>query len=448
MSSTLAEELNDEIGRNNPHVLDMLSDFGKKLYYPKGILTQTAEAKEKATRYNATIGIVKENGKALHLPAVLKHFSGMEPDEIFPYAPTFGKAELRSRWKEKLIKDNPSLSGKGFSNPIVTSGITHGISLAADLFVNPGDVVLLPDKLWGNYVMIFGIRYGAEILKYSLLDDFDGGFGIADFRQKLLSCTPKGKVVVLLNFPNNPTGYSVTRKEAEAIKSTCTEAADMGCNVVVICDDSYYGLFYEEDVCVESLSALLADHDECILTVKLDGATKEDFVWGFRTGFITFSTVSEDAALYNALEQKCAGAIRGGISNCSHPSQSILLKAMQDPDYKSEKKRAFSVLRSRMTEVKRVLGQDRFKKAWKPYPFNSGYFMCLKLKNINAETFRIRLLKEYSVGVVSTSDTDIRVAFSCIEESQIEDLFNIMFQCASAMETDTENDESNKYPIT
>lgn len=46
----------------------------------------------------------------------------------------------------------------------------------------------------------------------------------------------------------------------------------------------------------------LANIHPRVLTVKIDGATKEEFVWGFRVGFITFA--HEDAAVLHALEQK------------------------------------------------------------------------------------------------------------------------------------------------
>ena len=44
----LAAELNEVIERENPHVYAMLSELGKRLFFPKGILAQSAEAKEKA----------------------------------------------------------------------------------------------------------------------------------------------------------------------------------------------------------------------------------------------------------------------------------------------------------------------------------------------------------------------------------------------------------------
>ena len=63
------------------------------------------------------------------------------------------------------------------------------------------------------------------------------------------------------------------------------------------------------------------------------------------------------------------------------------------------------------------------------YPFNSGYFMCVKLKgDVDAEDLRVHLLDKYGVGVISSSATDIRVAFSCLEEGQIEEVFELLLQ--------------------
>ena len=61
------------------------------------------------------------------------------------------------KWKDLLIDKNPSLEANYASVPIVTSGITHGLSIVADMFVERGDLVLLPEMYWGNYNMIFGV---------------------------------------------------------------------------------------------------------------------------------------------------------------------------------------------------------------------------------------------------------------------------------------------------
>ncbi len=63
----LAQELNQIILKENPYLMEMMSSVGKHLYFPKGILSQGAEAKEKAHKANATIGIATEN----HIPVPL-----------------------------------------------------------------------------------------------------------------------------------------------------------------------------------------------------------------------------------------------------------------------------------------------------------------------------------------------------------------------------------------
>lgn len=422
----LAAELNEAIRSAAPPVHEMLSDLGRELYFPKGILSQSAEAKQKAKRCNATIGIAKENGEAMHLPSIMKQFSSRMPDELLPYAPATGKPELRTRWRK-----NPSLDGKAISLPVVTSGVTHGLSLAADLFVDPGDAVLVPDKVWGNYNMIFGVRHGTEMLKYRFFSD-SSGFNVEGFRRALAERADRQKLVVLLNFPNNPTGYSITEQEARAICDALAEAAEDGCNVVVLCDDAYFGLFYGDECMKESIFARLAGLHERILAVKLDGATKEDFVWGLRVGFITFAARSGDG-LYGALEKKAGGAIRGNISNCSHASQSIVFRAMSEGSYEDEKRQKYEVLKARAAKVKEVLAQKRYSSMWTPYPFNAGYFMCLKLKEVDAEEFRVRLLNDYGIGLIAIGGADIRVAFSCVEEPEVPELFELMYKCAQEM---------------
>jgi 2-keto-3-deoxy-L-rhamnonate aldolase RhmA len=54
--------------------------------------------------------------------------------------------------------------------------------------------------------------------------------------------------------------------------------------------------------------------------------------------------------------------------------------------------------------------------------------MCLKLLTADAEAVRKRLLEAYGVGTIALGPTDLRVAFSCIEESQLEDLFDRIHQ--------------------
>jgi aspartate/methionine/tyrosine aminotransferase len=425
----LATELNELLTQHSPHVLEMLSDLGKNLFFPKGILTQSAEAKEKAHKFNATIGIATEKGGPMFLQCIQDKLSAFDPKDIFPYAPPAGKPELRALWREKMLRENPSQVGRHFSNPIVTNALTHGLSIVADMFVNEGDHLILPDMLWGNYNLTFGTCSGATMKRFNTFTA-SGGFDVDAFKAALKStAAEKGKAVVLLNFPNNPSGYTPTVAEGDALVAAIKDAAEAGCNVVAITDDAYFGLFYEDSL-KESLFGKLANIHPRILAIKLDGATKEEFVWGFRTGFITFADGNsyENAPVMTALEKKAMGIIRARISNCPHPSQTFAIEALRSPKFLEQKEEKFHILQGRALKTKEVLNSGRFDDAWDYYPFNSGYFMCLKLKTVDAEKLRVHLLDAYGVGAISIGKTDLRIAFSCIEEKDIPELFDIIYK--------------------
>jgi aspartate/methionine/tyrosine aminotransferase len=414
-----------------PAVMRVLSQLGKELYYPKGILTQSAEAKAKASRYDATIGEARECKHSMGLAAITRHLVDIDPDEVLPYAPSAGRADLRGLWQKEIREKNPSLADMPISLPVVTNGITHGLSTIADMFVDQGDLILAPDKLWGNYLLVFGVKRGARFERYPLLD-ISSGFDVEGFRRVVKENAGMGKLIVLLNFPNNPTGYSITEPEADAIRDVLVSVAEAGCDVVAICDDAYFGLFYGDEVMRESIFTRLAGAHPSLLAIKLDGASKEDFAWGLRVAFVTYGTPGGTAA-YEALEKKTAGCIRGTISNSSNLSQELVVRAMRDPDYYAQKAERFAILESRAAKVQEVLANPRFDAAWKLYPFNGGYFLCLRLNGLDAEAYRVRLLDDYGIGVIATSDTDIRVALSCVDEADFDDLFDSMLQCALEM---------------
>ena len=132
--------------------------------------------------------------------------------------------------------------------------------------------------------------------------------------------------------------------------------------------------------------------------------------------------------VYEALEKKTAGCVRGNVSNCSHLGQTIVLKSMKDPRYQAEKQEKFETMKARANRVKDVLKNEKYKDAWDVYPFNSGYFMCIRLKNVNAETLRVHLLDKYGVGLIALGDHDLRVAFSCLDLDDVEVLFDTVLQ--------------------
>jgi aspartate/methionine/tyrosine aminotransferase len=425
----LASELNEKLAKNAPEVFAMLSDYGRRAYFPKGILTQSAEAKAKAHRFNATIGIATEGGGPMYLDSIQQRVPGLEPKDIYPYAPPAGRPGLRDAWRKKLLAENPSLADKTFGEPVTTSAITHGISVTAELFVDPGDVLLLPDKLWGNYRLCFENHFGAKIETFPF---FEGqGFNVAGFGEALeRNAQGRDKLIVLLNFPNNPTGYMPTPAEGEEIVKALRAQAERGTKLVVLTDDAYFGLFFHlgGDSMTESLFGLLTNLHPNILAVKLDGATKELFVWGLRCGFLTFGPGQSQGAeaVCEVLDAKVRGLIRAGVSNVAHLSQSLIQFALEAPEVDAERQAKADMLCARASRVYEISHQPRFKESWDVYPFNSGYFMLIEVKGVEAERLRVHLLDQHGVGLIATGKHDLRVAFSCLEVDDVEPLFEIV----------------------
>lgn len=427
--NTLAVELNKTL--EETVIFRLLSDFGKRFYFPKGIVSQSAEARKYATRFNATIGMATLGGKPMHLNSLKELIPDLPPEQIFSYAPTPGNRQLRELWLDDMIRKNPSLAGQNTSLPLVVSGLTHGISVLADLFAGPGDCVLVPDMFWGNYRLIFEERNRASISTFPFYNP-QAGLNIEGLKDAL-NRIAGGKVILMLNFPNNPTGYSPTEWEARALVQLLKEQARKGLNILCVSDDAYFGLFYEKETHKESLFASLASLHENILAVKVDGATKEELAWGFRVGFLTFASPNIKTVEYDALDRKVMGAVRASISNSNNLTQNLLLRAMQSPDHREEKKAALAILKERYLKVKEITERLSSGSKLEPLPFNSGYFMTFRFGGSSTEKLRKKLLMEQGIGTISIQDKYLRVAYSSVDLHHLEELFEIIFKTAEEL---------------
>ena len=422
-----ATELNEHIRAASPALFAILSELGKRIYLPKGILSQTAEANAQAHRFNATRAIALENGEMMHLPGSRALVPNPSLENVFGYAPVLGQPELRQKWKAHLRETNPALAQATFSLPIVTNGMTQGLSLLAELFVDSGDTLVLPDKIWGNYRLIFETKAQAKVETYPFYDA-ERRFNTAGFRETLIEINAlcnrarsAGKILILLNFPHNPTGYAITRAEAQEIVNAIVECADVDNHLLVMLDDAYAGFWYDDAVMHESLFCMLTGCHPNVVPVKIDGATKEEYAWGMRVGFLTFAF--DDAAM-QPLEQKISGLIRANTSGAAQIAQTLILAAMNAPDYAEQKRRNYETLKARAMKVKQVASDARYAELWEVYPSHAGYFTCLRLKKSgNAEAVRQRLLAEHGIGTIALGKSELRIAYSCLEVSEVEEMF-------------------------
>lgn len=428
MINPLAQELNDALKGTTPG--ELLSDVGTRLYFPKGIIAQSAEAKKLGKTANGTIGTTVVEGKPIMLPSIKKYVPGLTSSELVGYAPTAGNPDLRAMWKESIIRKNPLLKDKKFSLPVIVPGLTAGISYLADLFLDETKPLVAADPSWDNYVLIAEARRNAKFVQFKMFKD--GKFNIEGLKETMQKQAESGSVRILLNFPQNPSGYSPTSGEAKQLVSIVKEIAEKGAKVMVWCDDAYFGLNYEDNIEKQSLFAYLCDLHENVLAAKIDGPTKEDFAWGFRTGFITFGCKGLSDAQYEALVKKLMAAIRSSVSCAATPSQSLILKAASDGKLEEEKAEFRKILERRYKLVRDFVSTHE-SKFIKPLPFNSGYFMSFDTMSIDAEKLRQKLLNDRGIGTISIDVKTLRVAFSSLDEEKINIVYQAIYDIADEL---------------
>ncbi|GHT78782.1 hypothetical protein FACS1894130_05990 [Spirochaetia bacterium] len=427
----LAEELNSVLtgtiaGR-------LLSRLGRRIYFPKGIVAQSEEAKLKAHTANATIGMAYDKGKPLMMSAIADNLPHLSAAESVAYAPTAGVESVRQAWKEQLLKKNPSIKEEHLSLPIVVPGITAGISYTADLFLDEGQCIISSGPCWDNYGLIFEDCREGKLTKVPF---FAAGPGLdmEGISAALKQAAKTGIVRIILNFPNNPSGYSPTRLEEDALVALIGEIACGGADVLVICDDAYFGLFYEDDIIQESMFGRLVNLHERVLAIKLDGPTKEDYAWGFRMAFVTFGSKGLEQEHCDALVKKYMGIIRSSVSCANTPAQYLMLKTIEDPRTAGEKERYFNLLQGRYRAVKKFIAAHPKHPVLTPLPFNSGYFMSFRCEDVEAETIRRELLSRYGIGTIALEKKYLRVTFAAVPEEQIPEIYETIYQAASELQ--------------
>jgi aminotransferase len=153
---------------------------------------------------------------------------------------------------------------------LVTVGVSEALDLALRAIINPGDEILYHEPCYVSYSPSVTLCHGQPVAVPCLAAD-----GFALTAQAIEKCvTPRSKVL-LLNFPTNPTGGTLTRAELEQIAAVVRRH-----NLLVITDEIYAELTFEgEHVSIASLPGMAER------TVFLHGFSKAFAMTGFRIGY-------------------------------------------------------------------------------------------------------------------------------------------------------------------
>jgi aspartate/methionine/tyrosine aminotransferase len=333
-------------------------------------------------------------------------------------SPPAGWPELRRLWRERqrrgVAEAVPS------SLPLVTAGLSHGLSLVADLFAGPGTAVAVPEPFWGSYRQTFAVRNGGRLLTAPAYRDgrFDpGAIGRA------LAALPAGEpAVALINLPSNPGGYAPPAAERRRLLASLLAEADRR-PMAVVCDDAYAGLVYDPEVPRRSLFWDLAGAHPNLAAIKVDGATKEVCFFGGRVGFLTFGA-EPGSPVAQALERKVEALVGCGIGAPASASQAVLLAALRDASLESQ------------VEAVRLLLEERYRALWQAlaaadpervesFPFNAGCFALVEVParlGIGAAEVRRHLLARCGTGVVSIAPRYLRIAHCSVDAGALPEL--------------------------
>lgn len=165
---------------------------------------------------------------------------------------------------------------------IVTVGASEGIDLALRTLVSRGDGVLIPDPSYVSYAPNVAIVGGA--VKPIPLDKSDG-FKLTP--EKLDRAADKTCKVLVLPYPNNPTGATLDKKELTALVPVIKKH-----NLFVVSDEIYAELTYgRRHVSIASLEGMKER------TVVLNGFSKAFAMTGWRVGYFCAPKPVADAAL-------------------------------------------------------------------------------------------------------------------------------------------------------
>lgn len=409
-----AERLNKILEREQPAAFRCLSPLGRRVAFPRGIPFQAGQAK--ATRLKATVGQVTDGaGAPLPLPTLAAGAAPLDPKMCFLYSPQPGHPAVRQKWLLRQL----ALAGRRDANctlPMATHGLTHGLSLVADMFADPDTTVILPAPSWENYQLLFTMRAGAKVVTYPFFRD--QRFNLEGLIDAIQGAT--GPAIVVLNFPANPTGYSPTPDEADRIVAAL---ADQQGPLVVVVDDAYQNVVHEPGLLDHSLFWRLLDASdpERLFPVKIDGATKEMLFFASRIGFLTTAAGGE---LEDAFASKWDCLVRGSVGGPPGPSQAMLLGGLADPIATAAQFQATrELLTARYHALREALGEldsDRIR----PFPFNSAYFAVIGLDPaIPADEVRKRLIEERSVGLIAIPEINgLRIAYCSTRKDDLREI--------------------------
>jgi aminotransferase len=305
------------------------------------------------------------------------------------YSANAGLLELRNEIAAYLQR-RYGLSYEGKKEVLVTVGGSEAIDLAVRALVNPGEEVLIPEPSFVCYTPMVELACGVPVAIQTKAED---GFRLT--KEALLEkITDKTKLLVL-PYPNNPTGGVMRREHLEELASVLRERS-----IMVLSDEIYSELTYNgRHVSMASIEGMRER------TIVVNGFSKAYSMTGWRLGY---------AAAPAPIIAQMTKIHQFAIMCAPTTSQYAAVEALRNCDESIE---------SMVTEydMRRRLVVDGFNRMGLPCfePEGAFYvFPCIKSTGMSSEEFCEKLLYAKHVAVVpgnafgDSGEGYIRVSYS------------------------------------
>lgn len=288
------------------------------------------------------------------------------------YTSNSGLKELREEISRYLIR-RLGVRYDPVHECLVTVGGSEAIDLAFRALINPGEEILIPEPSYVSYTPC-AILADAVPVPIPLKAENDFRLTAAELEEHI---TPRSKILVL-PFPNNPTGAVMTREDLEPIAKLCIRH-----NLFVVTDEIYSELTYTGE---DHVSIVQIPHMQ-ERTILINGFSKAFAMTGWRLGYCCGP--QEIMALMTKIHQF---AIMCAPTN----SQYAAVTALRDCYPEVEKMReAYNQRRRFLLHSFEQMNLPCFE------PFGAFYvFPCIKEFGMTSEEFATRLLEEERVAVV------------------------------------------------
>ena len=255
---------------------------------------------------------------------------------------------------------------------LVTVGGSEAIDIALRAMLNPGEEVLIPQPSYVSYVPCAVLAGGKPgIIELEEKDQFKLT------KEKLLEkITPNTKVLIL-PFPNNPTGAIMEREDLEEIAKVIEEK-----DIFVISDELYAELTYKgEHVSIAAIPGMRER------TVLINGFSKAYAMTGWRIGY---------AAAPEIILTQMLKIHQFAIMCAPTTSQYAAVEALKNGDEDiARMKKAYNERRKYLMRAFAELGMDCFE------PYGAFYiFPCIKRFGMSSDEFANRLLQEEKIAIV------------------------------------------------